>query len=152
MVRFDLWEIKSEMTANHFICVVILTSRLRWSQWKILELDFFSTPCVPEGGEPNSFSLFIQQSITSNSLKPVVRPSVRPAVCSSVRQKHLWARRALQPSAGGRKKPSIGGLNFLVTYNLYQALRSSTCTIFGTYYFSWDWENLTGHNIKPHIE
>ena len=34
----------------------------------------------------------------SNSLKPVVRPSVR----SSVRQNHLWA---LQPSAGARKKP-----------------------------------------------
>ena len=53
----------------------------------------------------------------SNSLKPIVRPSVRPSVRSSVRQNHLWARRpkALR-SAGARKKPPVGGLNFLVYY------------------------------------
>ena len=43
----------------------------------------------------------------SNSLKPIVRPSVR--------QNHLWAQRALQPSAGAIKKHPVGGLNFLVT-------------------------------------
>ena len=35
----------------------------------------------------------------SNSLKPVVHPSVCSTVSSSVRQNHLWAQRALQPSA-----------------------------------------------------
>ena len=45
-----------------------------------------------------------------NSLKPVVWAFVRPFV----RQNHLWARRALQPSAGARKKAPVGGLNFLV--------------------------------------
>ena len=48
---------------------------------------------------------------TSNSLKPVVRPSVSP----SIRQNHLWAQMALQPSSEARKKPPVGGLNFLVS-------------------------------------
>ena len=42
----------------------------------------------------------------SNSLKPVVCPSVRPLVLPSGKI----------TSAGARKKPPVGGLNFLVTY------------------------------------
>ena len=45
----------------------------------------------------------------SNSLKPIVRPSVR--------QNHLWARRPSQPSTEARKKLPVGGLNFLVADN-----------------------------------
>ena len=36
--------------------------------------------------------------------------------CLSVRQNHLSAPRALQSSAGARKKPPVGGLTFLVSY------------------------------------
>ena len=65
-----------------------------------------------------SGKILICQCYQSNSLKPVVRPSVRPSVgpsvCPSLRQIHLWVRRALQPSAGARKKPPVGGLNFRV--------------------------------------
>ena len=43
------------------------------------------------------------------TLKHVVRPSVRPSVRSS-------GRITFEPSAGARKKPTVGGLNFLVYF------------------------------------
>ena len=56
----------------------------------------------------------------SNSLEPVVRPSVRlsvrPSVCQFVRPagKVTFGPEGLQPSTGARKKPPVGGPNFLV--------------------------------------
>ena len=55
----------------------------------------------------------------SNSLKPVVRPSVCPSVrlsvCPSVRLFLCPSGKiTFGPSTGARKKPPIGGLNFLV--------------------------------------
>ena len=43
------------------------------------------------------------------SVRLLVCLSVLPFVRSFVRQSHLWAVRALQSSAGARKKPPIGG-------------------------------------------
>ena len=45
----------------------------------------------------------------SNSLKPVVRPSVRSSAKVS-----FGPERPLETSTGARKKPPVGGLNFLV--------------------------------------
>ena len=70
--------------------------------------------------------------LLSNSHKPVVRPSV----CPSVRQIHLWARRALQASAGVRK----GGLNFLVY--LYKQKNMVKFHIFDPDLFSYLEESL----------
>ena len=50
-----------------------------------------------------------------NSLKPVVRPSFRSSIHWA---NHIWAQRPyscrqrFQPSAGARKKPPVGRLNF----------------------------------------
>ena len=46
---------------------------------------------------------------TMNEISNSLKPAVRPSVCSFVRQNHLRT----------RKKPPIGGLNFLVAiYNV----------------------------------
>ena len=49
--------------------------------------------------------------------KPVVRPSVH----LSVRQSHFWA------LAGARKKPPVGGLNFLVYYIFIVIINFEKC-------------------------
>ena len=54
------------------------------------------------------------EGLLSNSLKPIVRSSVRPsvhlAVCLS--GKIIFWPKGLYPSAGARKKPPVGGLTF----------------------------------------
>ena len=61
--------------------------------------------------------------VTSNSLKPVFRPSV----CPFVRPNHLWAQRAFEPSAGAKKKPPVRGLNFLVI--IYSVFKETNLNI-----------------------
>ena len=51
-------------------------------------------------------------------LTPLNPLSVRLFILPSVRQNHLGARRAFQPSTGAKKKPPIGGMDFLVIMNL----------------------------------
>ena len=68
----------------------------------------------------------LQYHSVSNSLKPAV---VCLLVRSFVGQNHLWARRALQPSAGARNKPS-GGL-FLVKIYQRVSKRAMECLNIG---------------------
>ena len=51
----------------------------------------------------------------SNSLKPVVLLSISPSSKITFRlEAPFWCSRRLQPSAGARKKPPVGRVNFLV--------------------------------------
>ena len=68
-----------------------------------------------------SFIFHFHQDNSCN-LTPLNLLSVLLSVRPSVRQNHRLAQRAIQPSAGARKKPPVGGLNFLVKDNLRTAI------------------------------
>ena len=110
------------ITCNKYLVLKMFPNLWLYPSVLWYQIVFSKSELIPPVHSVTNARLIFQRDITlilaefnwsSNSLKPIVCPSVRSSgkiTCWS--KGPFWCSRRLQPSAGAKKKPPVGWLNF----------------------------------------